>query len=94
VQAILLEEQKGSAAKENVPTKTPKEKYFIRLLCASMSLQKRRALKVYNKDHCLKIQENIEPEKSKTNGNFYYVTPLSLYLSTSAILTGKYYSIF
>jgi hypothetical protein len=40
VQAILLEEQKGIAAKENVPTKTPKEKYFIRLLCASMSLQK------------------------------------------------------
>jgi hypothetical protein len=32
VPAILLEEQKGIAAKESVPTKTPKEKDFISLL--------------------------------------------------------------
>jgi hypothetical protein len=32
VQAILLEEQIGIAAKENVPTKTPKEKIYYPLL--------------------------------------------------------------
>jgi len=38
--------------------------------------------------------ENSMIVKNNTSGNFYYVQPLSLYLSTSAILIDNYYSLF
>ena len=41
-----------------------------------------------------KQTKNSELEKLAQVKVFYYVLPLSLYLSTSAILTNKYYRLF
>ena len=96
MQVILLEEQKGIVAKESVPSKNSKGKRFYQLVVNILNLKGLKILNVYKRSLFIKIniKGKINDLESCTSGNFYYVQPLSLYLSTSAILTDNYYSLF